>query len=107
MASISCPEWRSTSACGSGTIAFESCVCWVMFLVYYFNALFLYSRAVVVHVVVRAGQPPCPVSATLNGVPRALAVQVQLRLKVVFVASVARLYLQCSGSLQSRGGCPC
>ena len=90
MASVSRPEWCSTSACGSGTIAFESCVCWVMFLVYNFNALFLYSRAVVVHVVVRAGQPAWPVSAVLNGVPRALAVQVQLRLKVVRVVCVAR-----------------
>jgi hypothetical protein len=91
MASVSRPEWCSTSACGSGTIAFESCVCWVMFLVFYFNALFLCSRVVAGHVVVRAGQPPCPVSATLNGVPRALAVQVQLRLKVVFVGLCSRL----------------
>jgi hypothetical protein len=59
-------------------------------LVHNFNALFLYSRVVSGHVVVRAGQPPWPVSAALNAVPRALAVQVQLRLKVVRVVSVAR-----------------
>jgi hypothetical protein len=56
-----------------------------LLLVDNFNALFLYSRVVAGHVVVRAGQPPWPVSAALNANPSALTVRVQLRLTVLCV----------------------
>src|SRR6185437_7670798 len=79
------PECRSTNACGSATIAFESCVCCVWCFAHNFNAQFLYSRWLAGRVVAFAGHRPWCLSTDLNAVPRALAVQVQLRLKVVCV----------------------
>jgi hypothetical protein len=94
MASVSRPEWCSTSACGSGTIAFESCVCWVMFSS--ITSMLWFSAERRWLAMLLCGQPAWPVSAALNAVPGARTVQVQLRLKVVRlkvvrVVSVSRL----------------